>query len=291
MIGFALACCVLVSPVQTTALDSVVAKAGEEEITEAQLQLASLLSGHKELSKPLREKLTQRMVETRFAVRYLKQSGFKVNSAEVGQAAKDARAKLKANGVDLRQRMKSMKLTERDLRRELEIRKLWTRYRVKTLTNEVIRGRFEQFRERYDGTRVRASQIFLKVGPKDDAGWTTAKAKLQQLRDRIVAEKISFTDAARKHSQSPSGKQGGDVGRFPYSGLMPRDFSATAFGLKKGEMSQPFRSKFGAHLVMVTDRDKGNLVLEDARAAIYRELEREAWARVVEAGRDLPKAK
>jgi parvulin-like peptidyl-prolyl isomerase len=72
---------------------------------------------------------------------------------------------------------------------------------------------------------------------------------------------------------------------------MPQDFSKRAFALKKGQPGEPFRSRFGAHLLMVTDRDNGNFSLEDARASIFRELETEAWPRVIEAGRALPAPK
>lgn len=268
--------------------DTVLASAGTEKVTEAQLQLVAMLSGHSEITAKLRSELTKRLVESRFAVRYLKRNGYKVSSAELRQAAKDARARLKAGGVDLRARMKMLKLVDSDLRRELEVGKLWNRYKVKALTTEVLRARFLERKEQYDGTRVRASQIFLKVPAGDDAAWEKAQRDLNWLRSEITAGKIGFAEAARKHSQSPSAKEGGDVGRFPYSGLMPSDFSARAFALKKGEISRPFRSRFGAHLVMVIDRNAGDLSLEDARPVIYRELEREAWDRIVAAEKTTP---
>lgn len=281
MIEVCFVCCLLFSANQTGPADTVIAKAGDEEITEAQLQLVAMLSGHKDVSDKVRQELTNRLVETRFATRYLKREGFKVSSAQLRLSANETRARLMVKGVDLRAKMKELKLSDRDLRKELESRKLWNQYKQKKLTSELIRARFKDRSEQYDGTRVRASQIFLKA--KDDADWARAESKLRQLRSEVAAGNLKFADAAKQHSQSPSAKDGGDVGWFPYSGLMPADFSRRAFALKKGEMTQPFRSRYGAHLVLVTDREPGRLFIEDARAVIYRELEREEWSRIVSA--------
>lgn len=281
MIELAVTCCLALAAIQEKPHEVVIARAGNEEITEAHLRLVGMLSGHKQMSPELRSEVTKRLVETRFATRYLKREGFKVSSAQLRLNASEMRAKLKVKGVDLRAKMKELKLTDRDLRRELEARKLWNQYKQKRITSEVIRARFKDRSEQYDGTRVRASQIFLKA--KDDAEWKKVEATLKQLRSEIAAGNVKFADAAKEHSQSPSSKQGGDVGWFPYSGLMPADFSKRAFALKKGEMTQPFRSRYGAHLVLATDREQGRLFLEDARPVIYRELEREEWERIVQA--------
>ena len=282
-----LACCLLLmSPQEDVAPrsnDSVIAKVGDEEIMESHLQLVAILSGHSEVTPALRKELTKRLVETRYVGRFLKRSRVKVNSAEVRQLSKDARARLMAKGVDLRRRMKQLKLSETDLRKELEVTKLWTRYKIKTITTDMLRERFKQRKSQYDGTQVRASQVFLKVATDDDTAWQKARQKLADIRSEVLAGNMKFTDAAQEYSESPSAKDGGDVGWFPYSGVMPRDFCAKAYELKKGGVSQPFRSRFGAHLITVTGQKPGDLSLEDARPALFRELERETWNKIVAA--------
>ena len=199
-----LACCLLLmSPQEDVAPrsnDSVIAKVGDEEIMESHLQLVAILSGHSEVTPALRKELTKRLVETRYVGRFLKRSRVKVNSAEVRQLSKDARARLMAKGVDLRRRMKQLKLSETDLRKELEVTKLWTRYKIKTITTDMLRERFKQRKSQYDGTQVRASQVFLKVATDDDTAWQKARQKLADIRSEVLAGNMKFADAAQELS-------------------------------------------------------------------------------------------
>ena len=58
-------------------------------------------------------------------------------------------------------------------------------------------------------------------------------------------------------------------------------FSQAAFPLKTGEVSEPFRTRYGYHLLTVTERRPGQLSLEDVRALIYNKLAQQAWNELV----------
>ncbi len=259
----------------------IVAQAGGEDILEAHVRLAALLAGHSSLTPRLRQELLRRLVENRLVARHLHAAGYQVGRAELAQAYRDERARLLAGGIDLRAELKKLGLDESDVRRELETGKLWTQYKVRNITDKLIRQRFLEHRARYDGTRLRASQIFLKIPPGDDAAWSKARDTLTDIRALVLAGTLRFEKAAQKYSQAPSAASGGDVGFFPYSGVMPRELTVVAFRLKPGEISEPIRSRFGAHLILVTDRDDGDLSVEDARPVLLRDLEREAWNQIV----------
>jgi len=261
--------------------NTVIATVGTEKVTEAHLKLVALLAGQKtDLAGKVRQQYVNRLVENRLVSNFLKRAKRKVKSSELTQAVKDARLRLKAEGIDLRKQMKALGLSSRTLSAELETGLLWERYRKQAITDDAIKARFESNRPKYDGTMVRASQILVKL-PATQTDWSKAKKELEAVRTSIVAKKVSFEDAAKQHSQAPSGKDGGDIGFFPWVGLMPRAFSEHAFALKEGEVSKPFRSRYGAHLLKVTKIRKGDLSLEDARAVILRELEKQMWAGIV----------
>lgn len=58
----------------------------------------------------------------------------------------------------------------------------------------------------------------------------------------------SFSKLASEKSLCPSKKRGGDLGAFG-RGQMVREFESAAFALKKGETSQPIKTKFGWHII------------------------------------------
>jgi len=74
-----------------------------------------------------------------------------------------------------------------------------------------------------------------------------ARAVLDQLN-----KGSSFAKLAMEKSLCPSKNRGGDLGSFG-RGQMVREFELAAFALKKGEISQPTRTKFGWHILRRLD--------------------------------------
>lgn len=89
-------------------------------------------------------------------------------------------------------------------------------------------------------SKVRASHLLVQ---------TEAEAK--QLRQEIQ-DGASFADVARRVSSCPSGANGGDLGFFG-PGQMVKEFDQAAFSLPVGTLSEPIKTQFGWHLLVVTD--------------------------------------
>ncbi len=113
-------------------------------------------------------------------------------------------------------------------------------------------------REAYERTsyEVRASHILIRI-PENAPDEDTLKAynKLRDIKKEIIAG-LDFVSAAKKYSEDPTAAEnGGDLGYF--GGFrMVYDFENAAFNTKIGEVSTPFRTKFGYHMVKVIDRRK-----------------------------------
>ncbi|TAL58274.1 MAG: peptidylprolyl isomerase [Nanoarchaeota archaeon] len=67
-----------------------------------------------------------------------------------------------------------------------------------------------------------------------------------------VTHGMDFSDVARARSLCPSAKKGGDLGWFG-KGKMVKEFEDAAFSIPAGQISRPFKSQFGWHIVKVIE--------------------------------------
>lgn len=223
------------------------------------------------LRPALRQVFVERLIDDHLLREFL--AGRKVVAPKelVDRAVSRIYRDLRRQGADPKQALKRRGLDERGLRRQLSLGIAWSVYARQIIPKMEVKQRFEEHRAEFDGTQIRASQIVLKR-PKDAAGQRKALQRLQQLRSEIVAGKITFAEAARKHSTSPTAKSGGDLGYFPFRGKMPLEIAREAFKLKDKQVGEPFLTRFGVHLVQVTGRKPGQLSLEDARPAVFEQI-------------------
>jgi peptidyl-prolyl cis-trans isomerase C len=77
--------------------------------------------------------------------------------------------------------------------------------------------------------------------------------KAIEVQEKLASGQESFAEMARKYSQCPSGKSGGDLGWFGKGKMVP-EFEKAAFEGEKGKVLGPVKSKFGYHLIKVLDR-------------------------------------
>jgi peptidyl-prolyl cis-trans isomerase SurA len=118
--------------------------------------------------------------------------------------------------------------------------------------------------------QVHLRHILLKTSEiEDDA---TVRQKLLHMREQILSGKEDFAVLAKTNSQDPgSAINGGDLGWMQADSFVP-EFAATAEALKQDEISQPFRTQFGWHIVqMLGHRDFDNTA-DAARERAYEAL-------------------
>jgi len=89
--------------------------------------------------------------------------------------------------------------------------------------------------------------------------WATARHILVSSEAECNALKTeiengaSFAEVASDHSQCPSGRKGGDLGRFS-PGQMVKEFDQAVFNGDVGVLYGPIQTQFGFHLLEVTAR-------------------------------------
>lgn len=107
----------------------------------------------------------------------------------------------------------------------------------------------------YFSASVEVAQI-VKIAEPSVKQKEAARNQLLDLRSRILAGE-DFTTLAKKYSDDPGvTANGGDYG-WTGRGRMVPEFEATAFRLKPNEISMPFESDFGFHILQLIER-RGN---------------------------------
>jgi len=100
-------------------------------------------------------------------------------------------------------------------------------------------------------TQTRARHILLRLSPQ--LTQAQALSQLSALRLEIVSGRTDFADAAKRLSQDGSAPQGGDLG-WASPGVFVPEFEQTMNRLRPGQVAEPLVSRFGVHLIEVTDR-------------------------------------
>lgn len=106
----------------------------------------------------------------------------------------------------------------------------------------------------YMKSDIRASHILIALRPDaTPADTAEAYAKALDVRSKVIGS-AAFDSLARIYSTDPSAKSnGGDLGFFT-AFRMVYPFEKAAYKLAVGEVSIPVRSKFGYHIIKVTDK-------------------------------------
>lgn len=249
----------------------VLVRVNGQPVTEADLEIfARMLKLSSDEIPPHREQMIERLIDRQLLRAFLSQKKVAADPQRLDGHLTLIKTRLKARGDDFDKLLVKSGFTEATLRRELTLPLDWDTYVRRETTDEKLRDVWKKRRHEFDGSEVRAAQIALKSNDPD-----ADEKKLAAVRAQIVAKEISFADAAKKYSQAPSAAKGGDLGCFGFRGKQPPPYPQVAFGLKVDEISEPFRSPFGVHLLTVTERIEGQLSLEDARPEIFEILSTE----------------
>ena len=127
-----------------------------------------------------------------------------------------------------------------------------------TVTPSEVKKFFNRFPKDslpYFSASVEAGQI-VKIAKSSAKQKEITRNQLIDLRARIQAGE-DFATLAKKHSDDPSVvSNNGDMGWVGRGQMVPQ-FEAMAFKLKPGEISMPFESDYGIHILQLVER-RGN---------------------------------
>ncbi len=189
---------------------------------------------------------------------YLRKHGPNIDPAEINKRLAELTESLKKQGKTLDDFLKETAQTEVTLRGSILTMLQWEAYVREHVTEAQVKQYYDESKDFFDRTVVRASHIVTRVAATaPEAERQAAAEKLRVLRQDILAGKIDFAEAAKKHSQCTSAPNGGDIGYFPRKLAVEEAFGKAAFALRVGEVSDVVQTDYGVHLIKVTDRKVG----------------------------------
>jgi len=134
-----------------------------------------------------------------------------------------------------------------DLRKRLVVQRVMRQYQTPpTISDDEVRAYYDANPNLYSTTQVAASHILVK----DEETAKQIRAELEEHPDHFAAL------ATEKSTDTGSAKKGGELGLFGQGRMVP-EFDKAAFSLQPGQISEPIKTRYGYHIIKVTDRKEG----------------------------------
>lgn len=210
----------------------------------------------------LQAKTLQQLIDRRLVVKWLAETKQGATQAEVDLVVARLEKRLTEREKTLEEHLAELEMTEKELRRLFEWQTGWQRLLDRYMTDKNLSKYFERNQRHFDGTRVRVAHILLKIDG-DDRDATIERAN--SIRKQILSGSMTFEEAAKKHSDSPTAAKGGDIGFISRHEPMPELFSKMAYSLLGERPSVPVVTPFGVHLIKRLDIEPGKLRWQDVR--------------------------
>ncbi|MES1190833.1 MAG: peptidylprolyl isomerase [Steroidobacter sp.] len=129
-----------------------------------------------------------------------------------------------------------------------------------------VRGGVEQQMQQ----QVHVRHILLKTNEIEDD--STVKLRLEKIRERILAGEDFAAIASVTSQDTGSAVQGGDLG-WAGPGTFVPEFEKAIEGLKVNEISEPFKTQYGWHIVQLLGRRTEDISDEVLRNRAYQAIQ------------------
>jgi len=219
----------------------------------------------------IRSQVLENLIARELLYQESQKKGIKISEEEVNKQLITLKAQF-PNEAEFNNALIRMNLNEASIKEKLE-RDLALKKLIEdeiapkvTVSDSDIRAFYENNPETFkQPERVKASHILIKVDSKADP---SQKAEAQKKIDLVQAKLQKGEDfgaLAKEYSEGPSGPKGGDLGYFT-RGQMVKPFEEAAFAMKPGEVSGMVETRFGYHLIKVTDKTPaGTMPYDDVK--------------------------
>jgi peptidyl-prolyl cis-trans isomerase SurA len=162
------------------------------------------------------------------------------------------------NFEEVLQKQDGMTLTKfkmeirKQIRNELIKQKVQQRYvSSAALSKKEVTAFYETYKDSLpaNGKSVLLSTIVRQIRPSDKIR-QESYTKITAIKTRL-SKGEDFTALAKQYSEDPNAAQGGDLGLISKGTLSELTFEERAFSLNVGEISDPFETRLGFHIITI----------------------------------------
>jgi peptidyl-prolyl cis-trans isomerase SurA len=213
----------------------------------------------------LRRQIVDSLIDERVLITHARESGIRIDDAELDRAVSSIAAQNKLSLAELRQRLAAegtdMTRFRGSLRDQMQVERIREREvsaRIRINDTE-IEGLIAQRRSAAGSeVELNLAQILVTVAENSsEAATAERRARIDQALARIQSG-ANFEDVAREVSEDANRAKGGEIGMRPISRL-PDLFVEATRELKAGQVAgAPVRSGAGFHLLKVLERREGS---------------------------------
>jgi peptidyl-prolyl cis-trans isomerase SurA len=272
-------------------LDRVVATVNDEVITWSELMSAIMLEGRalldkaaaeerkkqiKELERPYLEEL----INLRLQLQAARKMRLSVGEAEIDASIAEIRSKYNLTDESLKASLEAEGLTMNEYRsrlREQILLQKTVNFAVQSkivITDNSIEKHYRQNKETYaEKESLKIRQIFFR--DPEDASARSALLTRAEVIARDIRDGKDFSELAREFSEGPEKEFGGDLGYLKLGSAL-KEVEDAALALKIGEVSRPFWSPAGLHIIKLEDR-RGDGGIDTVRDRIREKLFQEVF--------------
>src|SRR5215831_16960191 len=127
------------------------------------------------------------------------------------------------------------------------------------ISDPEVRKYYDEHKNTYEKVSARHILIRFKGSPvpkgsKPELTEEEALAKVKAIRERLVKGEDFATVAKAESDDTGSGSNGGDLNSFGH-GQMVAPFDEAAFKLPVGQISEPVKTQFGYHVILVSKHE------------------------------------
>jgi peptidyl-prolyl cis-trans isomerase C len=246
-------------------------------------------------TRSLREAVLDELIDELLMTQYVKKNTPAPDRKRIDEQMTVLIEAQKALGKTLADYCRETGFSEAQLRASFETSLRWRTHVDSKTTAADFQKYFESNRDAFEGTTVKLSHILLRLpAGATDGEANAARETLRVLKGDLEAKRITFAEAAKRHSIDITAKAGGDLGTIRRKdGLVEETIAAAAFALPVNGISDPIRTPSGLHLVTVTLRTPGPRLTyeqcaeavkesyaDDARNRLATELRRQALVKI-----------